>query len=769
MRSPCPGPRIANPRRLAAYATAWLALVAAGVAAPGDEPKGETDAPAPAPLAKLEKFSADQREHWAYLPLEPGEPPEVKEADWVKNPIDRYILADLETVELPHSPEADRTALLRRVTFDLTGLPPTPDELAAFLGDDRADAYERLVDRLLESPRFGERWAQHWLDLAHYADTNGFELDAERPDAWRYRDWVIAAFNADMPYDRFIALQVAGDEIARGDRDALIATGFCRSGPREVVGGNVIPEVKRQNELTEITATVGSVFLGLTIGCARCHDHKFDAIPTTDYYRLQAFFAASELTEPSLADQAEVEAFEAAKKAIDEKCAPLKQEMAALEGPYREAIAAERQAMLSAEERALLAIPEKERTPEQTRIANGLANSIRVTWEDVAEAVARNADDHARRESLKIQIHEIAKTLPRPPAHAMALTDGSDAAPESFVHRRGDPMSKGPRVEPRPPGVILASQRAGAFTDESIRAERGSTGRRAALARWLADSGNPLVARVIVNRLWQGHFGRGLVSTPSDFGVRGEPPSHPELLDWLAERLIAGGWRLKPIHRLMVESAAYRQSSRPIAKLTELDEENSLLGRMNRRRLDAEGLRDALLAVSGELNLKSGGPGVLAPLEKEIKDLIFTEAEEVDLWPIDPDPAEHRRRSIYLFKKRNVRYPLLESFDAPDNQTACPRRETSTHALQALNLLNGDLALERAHALAERVLREAEPDMASRVRRAYSLVLARPPAEDEVALAASFLDDQRAAHGEAAAWDDLAMALINSNEFLYIP
>ena len=738
----------------------WAGLIlAASTTAPGNEPE---------PPAKLEKFSADQREHWAYLPLAPGEPPAVKEAGWPRNAIDRYILADLETVDLPHSPEADRVALIRRVTFDLTGLPPTPEEVAGFLADERPDAYERVVDRLLDSPRFGERWAQHWLDLAHYADTNGFELDAERPDAWRYRDWLVSALNADMPYDRFLTLQVAGDEIAPGDPEALIAMGFCRAGPREVVSGNILPEVKRQNELTEITSTVGSVLLGLTVACARCHDHKFDAIPTTDYYRLQAFFAASSLSEPALASPAELAAFDAAKKAVEERSAPLKKELAELEAPYRARIATRRRAMLTADERALLAIPEKDRTPEQQKIARGLANSIRVTWEDVAHEVAANPVDHARRESLKVRLHEIARTLPRPPAHAYALTDASATSPETYVLRRGDPMTRGPRVEPRPPGIVLASQEVGAFEPSSIRPGEKSTGRRKALAQWLADPSNPLVARVIVNRLWQHHFGRGLVSTPSDFGVRGEPPSHPELLDWLAARLIAEGWRLKPIHRLMVASAAYRQSSRPNARQIELDAENALLSRMNRRRVDAEGLRDSLLAVSGELNPKMGGPGVLAPLEDEVKALIFTEAEEVDLWPIDPDPAEHHRRSIYLFKKRNVRYPLLESFDAPDNQTACPRREASTHALQALNLLNSDLALGRAHALAERLAREA-PDESARIRRAYLLVLCREPTTEETDRATSFLAEQAAAVGEPAAWDDFALALINCNEFLYIP
>ena len=739
----------------------WITgfLLTLGAHATGDEP---------APLAKIEKYSADQRGHWAYQPLEPGEPPEVKEVGWVRNPIDRYILGDLESAELPHSPEADRVTLLRRAHFDLIGLPPTPEEAEAFLSDDRPDAYERLVDRLMDRPQFGERQAQHWLDLAHYADTNGFELDAERPDAWRYRDWLIAAMNADMPYNRFVALQVAGDEIAPGDRDALIATGFCRAGPREVVGGNIIPEVRRQNELTEITATVGSVFLGLTVACARCHDHKFDAIPTTDYYRLQAFFAAGELSEPSIARPEEVEAYEAAKKAVDAQVAPLRKEMVELEAPYREAIAAERRAMLKEGERAILAIPEADRTPEQKRIANGLANSIRVTWEDVAHAVSRDPDDHARRESLKLRIHEITQTLPRPPARAFALTDASAEAPDSFVLRRGDPLTKGPRVEPRPPGVILACQGPEAFDPASISPGEKTTGRRAALAEWLAGEDNPLVARVIVNRIWQQHFGRGLVSTPSDFGVRGEPPSHPELLDWLAGRLIEGGWKLKPIRRLIMTSAAYRQSSRPIEALTEQDEPNDLLGRQNRRRVDAEALRDALLVVAGEMNPKMGGPGVLAPLEKEVKDLIFTEAEEVDLWPADPDPAEHRRRSIYLFKKRNVRYPLLESFDAPDNQTACPRRESSTHALQALNLLNSDLALGRAHALAERLAREA-PDAEGRIRRAYRLALCRDPSAQELAHASAFVAEQAAALSEPAAWDDFALALLNCNEFLYIP
>jgi hypothetical protein len=770
---------------------AWIFLLA-GVGLFSEALAVEPSGSKPAQEARPETLTVDQKEHWAYLPIMRPELPDVRKGRWVRNAIDRFILAELETAELSPAPEADRVALIRRATFDLTGLPPRAEDVAAFLADTRHDAYERLVDRLLESPHHGERWAQHWLDLAHYADSNGFELDAERPDAWRYRDWVVRALNEDMPYDRFLALQLAGDEIRPGDRDALIATGFGRCGPRELVGGNVIPEVKRQNELTEITTTVGSVFLGMTIGCARCHDHKFDAIPSTDYYRLQSFFEASELVDLPIAAKAEIEAYEAAKQAVEKKTGPLKQKMAAIEAPYRKALADGKHAMLTPDERSVMAIPEKHRTPAQKRLVSGLQTSLRITWEEVAAAVAANPADHARREALKRRIYELERTLPRPPAHAMALVDQRAKAPETYVFRRGDYRNKGPRVSPRPPGVILASQRSPAFAADWVVPRGDKTGRRAALARWLTGADNPIVARVIVNRLWQYHFGRGIVATPSDFGVRGEPPSHPELLDWLAAELISGGWRLKPIHRLMVTSATYRQASKANRRLADQDPDNTLLGRMNRRRLDAEGIRDAMLSASGELNPKMGGPGVLAPLEKEVKDLIFTEAEVVELWPVDPDRSEHLRRSLYLFRKRNVRYPLLESFDSPDAQFPCPRRETTTHALQALNLLNSEFVAGRARALAGRVLKEAGCGTDARIRRAYMIVLCREPSAAEVERIRRFLaaqtkllsEELRVGRplwrptgegagsiepAEGAAWVDFALAMLNCNEFLYVP
>ncbi|ADV63422.1 protein of unknown function DUF1549 [Isosphaera pallida ATCC 43644] len=766
------------------------------------------DNPAEIPVAPLETFRSDQKSHWAYQPVQPVEPPEVEGIEWVRNPIDRFILEALETVELRPSPPIDRAGWLRRVSFDLIGLPPTVEELDAFLNDPRPDhdAQTAVVDRLLASPRYGERWAQHWLDLAHYADSNGFELDAERPDAWRYRDWLIRALNDDVPYDRFLMLQIAGDELAPGDLDALIATGFLRCGPREVVAGNIDPEEKRQSELTEVVGTVGSVMLGLTLGCARCHDHKFDAIPTTDYYRMQAFFAGARFIEKPIADETEQAEFKRINAEIDALIAPLKKEKEAIEQPHRARLQAARRAALRPEEEAILALPADQRTPEQNKLFAGIQTALRVTWEELYEEIARHPDDFARREALKRRIFELDRQRPRPLSKAMVMIEPGPEAPMTRVLKRGNPKAPGAVVDPRPLGIVLANQDENAFTPPvPVRrpdAEEGdapiATGRKTALAAWIASPHNPLTARVMVNRLWQHHFGRGIVATPGDFGVQGEPPTHPELLDWLAAEFIRQGWSLKTMHRLMILSATYAQDSadRPDdphhQAARELDPDNHLLWRMNRRRLDAEAIRDATLAVSGSLSLIAGGPGVLAPLEPEIEDLIFTEHEEVDLWPEATDPAQVNRRSIYLFRKRNVRYPLFDAFDAPDTQSVCAVRADSTHALQALTLLNSAFALDQARALAGRLLRErpgvgADADHA-RIDLAARLLYARPATPREHELIRTFLDRQTAAletrdpatlerpdhlppgltAARAAAWVDLARAWLNSNEFLYV-
>jgi hypothetical protein len=755
-----------------AVSSQWMTRAEGG----GDEPAGA--------------FTPAQRDHWAYQPIRRQAPPTARRAGWARNAIDLFLLQGLEAQELAPSPEADRVALIRRLTFDLTGLPPSPEQVEAFVSDTHLDAYERLVDRLLASPAYGQRWAQHWLDLAHYADSNGFELDADRPDAWRYRDWVVDALNGDLPYTEFVSLQLAGDELRPDDPQALIATGFGRCGPREVVGGNIDPEVRRQSELTEVTGTVGSVFLGLTVACARCHDHKFDAISARDYYSFQAFFAAAQLIDQPIASDEEQARHATAKKALDERLAPLKAELAELEAPFRKALRAQKEQALTAAESSVLAVPAAKRTPLEKKMAAGAEKALNVTWEEVAEAAAHDPVKHADRERIKREIFELEQTGPPPLAHAMALmAKGEKPTPPTFILQRGDPKKKGDPVDPRPPAIVMAN--VGNSGGYNAAAPEQSRGRRSSLAAWIASPENPLPARVIVNRLWQHHFGKGIVATPSDFGVRGEPPTHPELLDWLAAELIENGWKLKPLHRLMLTSAAYRQVSGTVDPAqSAADEENQLVGRMNRRRLDAEGVRDAQLFVSGELFSKMGGPGVRPPIEKEIESLIFTEAEVVDLWPETADSREHARRSLYLYRKRNVRYPLFDAFDAPDTQSACPQRDSSTHAIQPLVLLNSEFAIARARALAGRTLREAngtEP----RIDRLYRLVLSRPPRPGELSQARAFLDaealviDHRLAEGapvveptyvppellraQAVAWVDLCLAMLNRTEFLYVP
>ena len=744
--------------------------------------------PVDKPTQSESEYTAAQRGHWAYQPLGRSPLPEVRWENWGKNAIDRFIQSGLEELKLSHSGEADRLALLRRVTYDLTGLPPTIEEAERFLQDERPDAYERLVDRLLAGPAYAERWTQHWLDLAHYADSNGFELDADRPDAWRYRDWVLFALNSDLPFTEFVSLQLAGDELHPGDSDAKIATGFGRCGPREVVAGNIDPEVRRQSELTEVTGTVGSVFLGLTLACARCHDHKFDAISARDYYQFQSFFAGAEFVDQPIASAEEVASYKQKQNQLEKELAPLLARKGELEGPFRQRLRAEKESKLTEAERAVLGIPDEERTPLQKKMAAGAEKALNVTWEEVAEAVAQAPEVHSQREKVKQEIFALEQTLPPPPANAMALLTSPEEPPATFLLQRGDIRNKAEQVEPAPLPILKAAQSEvlGAGQGFSL---KNSKERRIALSRWLTSAeDNPLLARVIVNRLWQHHFGRGIVATASDFGVRGEAPTHPELLDWLACELRDGGWNLKPLHRLIVTSDTYRQTSASVNQaLREADPENQLVGRMARRRLDAEGVRDAMLAVSGRLFLKMGGAGVRPPIEKELKSLIFTEAEVVDLWLETPDPREHHRRSLYLYRKRNVRYPLFDAFDAPDTQSACPKRETSTHAIQPLILLNSEFGISQAKALADRVLSLFE-SQDERIQGVYRLVLGRGPSPGEATRALRFLRDQAAVvddpsvanplpedavpavnSAERAAWVDFCLAMLNRTEFLYVP
>jgi uncharacterized protein DUF1553/uncharacterized protein DUF1549/cytochrome c len=714
---------------------------------------------------QAETIPSPRSTHWAFLPPASVSPPAFEDG---ANPIDAFVLAKLRELGISQAAPASKAEWLRRVTYDLTGLPPEPSAVELFLADESPDAFEKVADRLLASPRFGERWAQHWLDLAHYADSNGFELDADRPDAWRYRDWVIQSFNEDMPYDRFLTLQVAGDEVAIGSHEALIAAGFGRSGPREVVSGNIDPEVRRQNELTEITTTVGSVFLGLTLGCARCHDHKFDPLPAADYYSLQAFFEGAHLKEIPIHCDEEKRWFDSESASIEGQIKLLVEAKGKLEEPYVAKLRGLREASLTPREREIRAKAKEARSEEEARLFEGISVTLQVTWEEIAEAVARSPADHQARERLKRQIHDLELRLPQPLAQAETLAEESAAPPETRVLKRGDVKNKQRVVGPSPPGVLLAAMGTPQpFKTPDAPLDATHSGRRLALARWLTAAGNPLTARVIVNRLWQHHFGRGLVATPSDFGTRGERPSNQALLDWLAQELIRGGWRLKPLHRLMVTSQTYRLSSRSADPASsDKDPSNKYLWRMNRRRMEAEGLRDATLAVAGLLNARMGGPGVRTPLEPEVRDLIFTEAEVVDLWPVDPDPREHCRRSIYLHKKRNVHSPMFDAFDAPDTQTSCPLRPVSTHAQQSLVMMNSAFAQNAARSFALSLL-NGSSGTGDRITEAFLRAYARRPTADEMDRTLRFVTE--AGGTELDRWTDFTLALINSNEFAYVP
>jgi hypothetical protein len=752
--------------------------------------------------------------HWAFKPaIRPPVPP-VRETARIRTPVDAFLLAKLEAAGLTFAPLADKRTLLRRVTFDLTGLPPTPAEVAAFQKDTSPEAYARVVERLLASPAYGERWAQHWLDVVRYSDTDGFESDRERPHTWRYRDYVIRSFNEDKGYDRFVTEQLAGDILARdalpgeftpGQKFALglvnrlllpsslrdsvsgshspaaellVAAGFNRLGAVHETTMNTPKEVVRQEQLTEMTDAAGAVFLGLTMGCARCHDHKFDPIPQRDYYSFQAFFSPALFVNVSVGSPAEKAVADKAARRFAAEIGPIHRELHALDKPYLDRIMAAKTALLEPKYREALATDAMKRTPEQRKLAGQAHVLLETKWDEIIPALS--PADRDRRLRLRARLHELEARKPETAPTAWTVANSSNVAP-TRVLRRGDPLHPKEKVDAAFPGALVSAK----HEPESAEPLRD----RLELARWLTRPEHPLTARVIANRLWQHHFGRGIVATPSDFGIRGELPTHPELLDWLATELTSHGWSLKHLHRQMVLSEAYCQSSQASSAARTRDAENHLLSRMNRYRLEAETLRDATLAAAGTLNPRRGGPFVRVPLEPEVYAFIFTEDEPDGLWPVTPDPREHNRRTVYLCAKRNVRLPMLEAFDLPDMVAPCPARAVSTFAPQALILLNGPFMQQQCKEFAVRLLRENSTAEA-RVERAYQLALARSPKSAERTMALSFLADQaellrdRLRGGlpvgvpdgtpgsidpaDAAALADFCLALLNRNEFLYV-
>lgn len=784
-------------------------------------PSGLDAAPPPATQAAIKPISDEQRNYWAFRKPARSPVPKVKNRSWVRAPIDAFILAKLEEKGLQPSPRADKRTLIRRVTFDLTGLPPTPEEIDAFLADRSPDAYRKIVKRLLASPRYGERWAQHWLDITRFGETNGFELDVEREQAWRYRDYVVKSLNDDKPYDRFIVEQIAGDELDPNSFEMRVATGFLRAGPQHVVAGNQDLAVNRQEWLTEVMFGVGNGIMGLTVGCARCHDHKFDPIPQADFYRLQSFFAASDNYDFKRPTKEQEQAYGSAAKAHTERLKPILDQIEAIEKPYKEKLTAAKRAKLEPRFADALTKEEKLRSDEEKRLAKEAQSMLEIKWNELVAMLS--PEDREKRAALRRQMHNIELYTPDPLPKALAVADTLNPTPPMNLLKGGDPHRLGDEVRPRFPGVMSPKDAPPEAGVEPVQiGEFKSTGRRLALARWLTAPDNPLTARVMVNRLWHYHFGRGIVATPNDFGRNGQQPTHPELLDWLAAEFMnptwsAGdgetgrrgdganpqsatrnpqsqGWSLKRAHELIVLSNAYQQSSLVDEAKAKIDPDNKLLWRMNRQRLDAEAIRDATLTVNGNLTERLGGPSIKVPLEPEVYDTIFTEYEPDNLWPVHPDPRQHSRRSLYLIRKRNVRLPLLVAFDAPDLMGVCGARQVSVHALQSLTLMNSEFMLQQSRALARRLFKEAGANERQRSERMisslYELTLARKPQLNELRLTQSFLKGQatiirdRIARGEivskleglpqdvdeavAAAWVDLCLATMNLNEFVYL-
>jgi hypothetical protein len=713
-------------------------------------------------------FTQRQREFWSFQRVKTQTPPVVKHTKWVRTPIDSFIAAKLEAKGIEPAQPAAKIALLRRATFDLTGLPPTPEEVDAYLADNSPQAFEKVVDRLLASPQYGERWGRHWLDLARYAESEGFKSDETRPNAWRYRDYVIQSFNADKPYNRFVEEQIAGDELWPESPEARVATGFHRNYPDE--SNARVLQQRRQEILDDVTDATGAVFMGLTYGCARCHDHKFDPILQSDYYRLQAFFANTAANDhiPMLPPDQLAEYRR--KRAIwEEQTADIRARITALLEPARLAASKEYFDKYPPEIQAMILKPAAERSPYEWQMFAKARPYLEMGGEDGAKPLRGEAKQ--KYDALKAELAKFDDINPGELPEGMGMVDLSRNAPPTHILAVG--VYDHPKEEVQPGFLTLLDPDPAKIVPPS---NVDSTGRRTALAKWLTNPDNPLTARVMVNRIWHYHFGKGIAGTPSDFGVMGERPTHPEMLDWLTAEFVRSGWSMKHMHRLIMTSAVYRQSADFRKDAAEADPSNRLLWAFPRHRLESEVIRDSSLMVSGLLNSKVGGPSVYPELPADMP-------PPRGGWKVS-SPEERNRRSVYIFVRRNSRYPMMEAFDMPDTHESCSRRDVTTTAPQALTMLNDRVALEWAQAFAGRALADKDP-----VDRAFRLAYSRLPDPWEKDTVATFFHKQetliaaRLAKGEkpalpaampdgldpahAAAFVDFCQMLMNSNEFVY--
>ena len=716
-------------------------------------------------------FDAADRSYWAIQPVVKVAPPA---GPATANPIDAFVSAKLAQKNLSIAPRADKVDLIRRAYFDLVGVPPQPAEVDAFLNDQSPDAFSKIVDRLLDSPHYGERWGRHWLDLARYSDSNGFKTDETRPNAWRYRDYVIRSLNEDKPYDRFVAEQIAGDELWPESPDARVATAFNRHYPDESNAANL--EQRRAELLQDVTDTVGATFLGMTFGCAKCHDHKFDPILQKDYYRLQAFFAASaEDDHIAMFDAKASASYKTQLAEWETATADIRAEMEALVAPLR----LERDGELYIKRTDLTQAALKKTADQLSPFERQMVHKHQwaMAYEEGKLWKQLKGEQKERYTALQEKLDSFQAMHPGEHPEGMGIRDLGSTAPATHV--LGLANYAAPKEEVEPGFLSILDPAPAAYSKpEGL----DSTGRRSALAHWLASPTNPLTARVMVNRIWHYHFGQGIVATPSDFGRMGESPTHPELLDWLAAEFVDRGWSIKAMHRLIMNSDAYQQSAAYREDAAKADPNNKLLWRFRPQRLDGEVIRDSMLEISGLLNPQLGGPSAHPPLPLGMP-------TPYGGWDVAADLSDQYRRSVYIFVKRNARYPMMEAFDMPDTHESCARRNVTTTAPQALALLNDTQTIGWAQGFAGRVVDAAGADASKQVTQAYLLAYSRPPDAGEKDAALTFFSTQsrliaeRAAQGgklalpsslsaemdeaQAAALVDFCHALLNSNEFVY--
>lgn len=726
-----------------------------------------------------------ERQFWSFQPIRPVDPPAPAEGGPAPHPIDRFVEAGLKAQGLDFAPPADRRTLLRRATFDLLGLPPTPEELAAFEADAAPNAWDRAIDRLLASSHYGERWGRHWLDVAGYADSNGaVEADSPRPHAWRYRDYVVKAVNDDKPWDQFIQEQLAGDELAgvnHGDtraivtdpaaREKLVATGFLRMAPDGTADNPPDQNLARNQVVTDTLHIIGTSLLGLTVHCAQCHDHRYDPLAQEDYYRLRAVFepvfdwkawrGPGERVYSLYTDADRVQAAEIEAQAVVKEKENAAWAKTVLDGIFEKRVAAAPEE-LRGTARTIRDTPEGQRMPEQQQFLKDHPDLNVGTHEGLLNVFDPPAEQQLfeKRDEVKA----LRATKP-PEGFVMAATEVAGQVPATVLFNRGDHDQP---KQPVGPGEIAVISRPATPDLEARNEQVPTSGRRLAYARWLTGGQHPLVARVLVNRFWAHHFGRGLVSSLGDFGMLGARPTHPELLDWLATDFMTHGWRLKRLHKLLLTSRTWQQSGRN-ADSAERDPDNQWLARWSLPRVDAETLRDSLLALSGTLHPVAGGPPVAVARHGSGRIVTGEEMLNPNGEPVGVKPlgSEELRRSVYILQRRSRPLTVLDTFDFPIMSPNCESRPVTTVSLQSLMLMNDTFVLEQAAALAARVEREAPAGRVHGISRLWQLVYGKDPTAEETAQGLVFLREN-ADLGEAKALASLAQVLINTNRFLYI-